>query len=706
MRFDLETGMKKIPLLLWLSASTIFATEFRSPLSSGRGPFRAIMPKGGEAKKARAWWSSVYSRYADSSFSDEHGTAVEPLAANLFNKADFRLTEIFPESLIKTTAEYYNPLLRTTKLHLRANYSESGLVFGGHWDHRFASDKGRVGIRASLPVRKLRMEKVDVEGVRDGAQLQDVLSIQPIVTDKEGVHNSILVRLDFAEALVQTGNRNSAITYGDAGSTFGIGGVAVSDAANKKAFVDASDVNSVIDNPTSKVTGILAAANAAANSSGETPTSGDNAVFVRLKLTTDNNTDVHQFRVARDEAGSDGSYLDSTKNGLVDAGGIGANSDGRIAKRLENNPVAVYSKEGIIPREPDQFVALPSSTMFDGLGTFPKTGGISGKKAYYFDSATDYSGLPDEVTGTIDARLKNQNNKANTWLIPVAIQNHDLSYRSVPAASSGGVLKILKDLSEQVTENSYEWMHDRGLDFTTFEDHGLGDADVEVYYEHNFGNNILAEVNFGVKLPTAKKFAPFTSKEIEDAKNPYYMALGNGGHVEIRGGGMVFYKPKNWIGFRGSANYSMVLEADEERRACFKNAQIKNLGPRADATVDWGYFVARGDINISHPKSDKLTGVLGYEFYYKREESVRYKDKKLESWLGKEYDGTDFVEKLYALSDTQASNHTQAIAHRARWEMSYVHTEWLELYAGGSWSFAGKNMPREFDTHFGFHVLL
>jgi hypothetical protein len=275
----------------------------------------------------------------------------------------------------------------------------------------------------------------------------------------------------------------------------------------------------------------------------------------------------------------------------------------------------------------------------------------------------------------------------------------------VPAVLDGGTLKILKDLSEQVTENAYEWLHDRGMDFETFTKEGIGDVDIEGFYEHTFNEHLVTELSVGVRLPTSKK-SDYITDDDRNTTNPYRVPLGNNGHWEVKGGGMVAWQPSDYFSVKGEAYYSMALEENEERAASFKNAFIKNIGPKADAAVDWGYFVARVDINVNHPKTSDITGVLGYEFMYKREENVRHTKTKLASWLGRMFNSTTglFDETTYTLDNDLASQHTNAIAHRLRCEVSWILSDWLESFWGGAWTFAGKNMPREFDMHLGFHV--
>lgn len=624
--------------LLGLVTHHVKATEFRAPPVLERGPV-CIMMGDNEEKHSFQWWSSVYHRRADKAFTNDHGINTEPLASLLFNKSDFRLTEIFPAALVSLKAERYNPLLRTTNMHMRANYTEDGLMLGGRWDYPIQGT-GRLGVRVRMPIKRLKMEKVDMEGVRSGGQLQDVLSIQPVTDDTDNqsksTAQSILMRLDFAESLIQANDRKSVIDYRD----------------NRTVVAIGTDKTSAADWTT------LA----------------------------------RRFAKTRD-----------------------ADPDAK------NHVVMVHSPEGYIPRAPDTKIVVrvddsrnvPATTPSE----FPIDGKISGSTVYFFKNGLNYTLLSDQ-SDSIDLtkRLENQAAKSQVWMIPLQKNDDTVSggflgsnpkdHNLIPAIKDGGVLRTLQVLSEQVTENAFEWLHDRGVDFETFTAEGLGDLDIDLFYEDMLMDGLLAEVFVGLRAPIGKK-QDYIVDEDRGISNLYRTPLGNNGHWEVRCGGNLAWQPLRCFGLRGDASYTFVLEATEERGAAFQDSLIKNFGPKVDAAVDWGYFIARGDLCISHPESEDVTGVIGYEFMYKRKEHMRFMKGQMASWLGQEYDAastTHFSEKTYKLDSELGAEHTEGIAHRVRWEFSYVHTDWLEAFGGGSWTFAGKNMPREFDIHLGFNV--
>ena len=624
-----------ILFLLCATFVNVSASDFRAPSLLERGPLRVLFGED-DGEPGLTTWAVAFNRTAKDAYTENHGTETEPISAMWFNKADFRMTEIFPESLVPVNSEFMNPLLRTAKLHLRANYIENGVSFGLRWDHPFYHEKGRIGIRAHCPIKRIKVEKIDTEGVRSGAELQDVLSIKPVTNtvqggslqDQDSLNQVAAIRLDFAEALTQASDKASAVRYN----------------------VDSR---------------MLIAANAVDNVEWDGDANDENNIAW-----------------------------------IVESGASDA------ARKV---PVlAVYSPEGQIPRNPNAEIVLRTDAGTTAAKSFPENGSISAGNVYFFDKDIDYQLLADDDSQVdLERRLTNQDVKANVWLIPIQRTTND-----VPAMLKGGTMYVLQNLAKQATGNVYEWLYDRGMVFESFTSEGVGDVDVEGFYEHTFSEELIAEFSIGVRVPTAKKSKYITSTIIEEdgalkeIANPYRIPLGNNGHWEVKGGGVVSWQPSKHFGVKGSAYYSMVLAEEEERAACFNNAFVKNIGPKADAEVDWGYFVARVDLNLTHPKTTDINAVIGYEFMYKREEDVRFTSTKMAAWYGTLYNSTTgaYDETTYTLDNDLSSQHTNSIAHRLRLEVAWILSDYLECFWGGAWTAAGKNMPRELDIHAGFHV--
>jgi hypothetical protein len=255
-----------------------------------------------------------------------------------------------------------------------------------------------------------------------------------------------------------------------------------------------------------------------------------------------------------------------------------------------------------------------------------------------------------------------------------------------------------KYLAPFINENTFAWLEDRGFEFASETRSGLGDIDLDLFYEHQISQDWIGELFIGVRFPTGSSD--------NYCNSPYRPHLGNGEHWEIKLGGMIAWQPLSWMNIKLDGKISFALEGEERRPATFCGAQVKNIGPCARADVDWLYFVGHLDFNLFHPKTDAISSVIGYEFYYKSEDNIDFKCRSMESWLGKVYDSTSgtWLSNPKTLDSRVAERNTEAIAHKIRLESSFRITRWFEIYCGGAYTFAGQNVPRESDCHGGFVV--
>jgi hypothetical protein len=203
----------------------------------------------------------------------------------------------------------------------------------------------------------------------------------------------------------------------------------------------------------------------------------------------------------------------------------------------------------------------------------------------------------------------------------------------------------------------------------------------------------------GVRFPTGS--------DDDFSGNPYKVHLGNGEHWELKVGGMVAWEPLHWFNVKLDTYFSWVLEGVEKRCAVFEGSKIKNMGPAVDADVSWEYFVGRLDFNMFHRKTSYISGTLGYELYYKTTDKISFRKSKMTTWYGEHYSpaADETNPNLEAnLDNNLARANTEAIGHKIRSEIRCQLDEFVELFAGGSYTFAGKNLSRETDLHIGFNV--
>ncbi|KKP24371.1 MAG: hypothetical protein SZ59_C0002G0217 [candidate division TM6 bacterium GW2011_GWF2_28_16] len=310
---------------------------------------------------------------------------------------------------------------------------------------------------------------------------------------------------------------------------------------------------------------------------------------------------------------------------------------------------------------------------------YPNTAPGMIKNVYFFKDSENYPAQEDKLA----TNLKN-----NGWLI--------FGYDN--GALENGATNIkngIEDALKLYEENPYEWLWTHGeFELETQRRTGLGDIDLDLFYEHRFSNSFVAEGFVGLRFPTG---------ENDDySGNPYNVHLGNGEHWEIKLGGLVAAKPVYWMNLKLDTYFSFVLEGSETRSAVFEGSSVKNIGPAVDADVSWQYFVMRLDGNFFHPRTENVSATLGYELYLKTKDDIDFKQTTATPFYGDHYNGTDSL--AANLSGSLAAANTQAVGHKIRAELRAVLSDWVSLFGGGSFVFAGKNVPRDSDMHCGLSV--
>jgi hypothetical protein len=305
-----------------------------------------------------------------------------------------------------------------------------------------------------------------------------------------------------------------------------------------------------------------------------------------------------------------------------------------------------------------------------------------------------YGKLADETTTDISERLARQRLKEELWFIPrISATDPTLSSFGV-----GGSLKTLVDLSEQVTDNVYEFLEDQGYSFDTSIAAGFGDVSVDVFYEHALGDKCYAELFVGVVLPTAQ--------ESKDFLSAYHAYLGNGKHFEVKFGGFLSAQPFSRLNIKLDGAYAFVIPKEEKMRATFLGSNIKNMGPLVNGFIGWNYAVGRVEATLFHLKSRALSTMVGYEIYYKERDALSFPTNSMETWQGKKIqsDGV-LVSNPRILDESVATKNTDAIAHRVKFEASMRVTNQCEFALGFAYSIAGKNTPQAMDVGMTFNVL-
>ncbi len=170
----------KVLLLAFFATfvGTVFCHEFRSPLSIENGPMRYVIEEFDEEDYSLKIWTAGYGRESHKAFMS-HGTKTHELSKLIFGKSDFLLSDAFPNSKAEMGTEYYSPYIGVTTLNPRVTYSEKGLSLGVRWAYPINKNKGRIGVRAQVPFRKIEMEREDL-GDEDGDPLADLMTTEVV----------------------------------------------------------------------------------------------------------------------------------------------------------------------------------------------------------------------------------------------------------------------------------------------------------------------------------------------------------------------------------------------------------------------------------------------------------------------------------------------------------------------------------------------
>ncbi len=633
----MRKNLMKVAVLAGLGlVGQLAATDFRAPIATQMGPLHYSFDKLHKKKSNFTYFTTAHFRETEDAFI-KHGTETHPLAQLLFGKESFTVSESFEngQTWELGLTENYNPYLKTTKLAPRVSYSEAGVFFGASWDYPVWNNKGRIGIRGSLPIRWVRMERDD-EAERNALGLQgDVLKgeVRGVNPFKAGAADGVIgsissYRLALLRGLLyKTAGGYVRAAYQPLGNNEGVSLANVKyTAANTESYgSDAGQVPFAIIK---------------ARKSGE-PTRGQGGAILQDVATGF----VHN---GQEEAGTRIVYPNAT--------GIAAPNSNLVQLNV------------------------------DGSGPVAGDLGLNGAVAAAFTKVGNYN----------DLDLDSDSGK-DLWATSIH------GFNGEPINTSANGVDFIDGLLLYYNGDVEQWLADRGFVIATDEQTGLGDIPAEIFYEHSFNDKWRGELCLGVKFPTGNGGSDY-------AGNPFRVQMGNGSHWEIKIGALAAWQAIRCMNVKLDLSYNFALEKTEHRAAAYKGATIKNFGPEAAASVDYGYFLGNLDFNFTHPKSKKINGMIGYQLYYKTEDHIDFKDKTQESWLGKVWGtgstpatatvaGTEWIACPMTLDGGVARMNTEAWGHRVRLEGSYNLSKYCTTSVGGLYTFAGQNLPVDADVH-------
>ncbi|MCK5632714.1 hypothetical protein KAH94_03125 [bacterium] len=401
--------------------------------------------------------------------------------------------------------------------------------------------------------------------------------------------------------------------------------------------------------------------------------------------------------------------------GLVRVAGIDITAASLTGRTV---PMAVlYSADGTCPSQP--FASPDEGTVLvpNGIGNLLNQHRVSeagtitdiantDNRGAFVSDIENYTDLGADVAAL-----------SKLYLVPVydsnitPIAGENLRYYDRAVIIMNAIDEAISDLFEGGAAQAEQWFYNRGIHFCQTEKNiGVGDFDIDLYANYDIRDNWWTKVFFGVVMPTGKK--------LDDPGLLLAQPTGNNGHFEIKVGLQSGYKPGRWFAIHADAFYNHVFSASEWRAAAFKGATVKNIGPKVQAKVKWGYFTGHIDATFFHPENQNLGFSLGYEAYVKRCDKITFCGKC--GIPGLSSDGTMMKELEIAgpcglvggdalngeakeLDTTVLAKDTKRVSHKIRGEI-FHRWNYCELFAGASHVLAGKNIMKESEVHFGLGI--
>jgi len=261
--------------------------------------------------------------------------------------------------------------------------------------------------------------------------------------------------------------------------------------------------------------------------------------------------------------------------------------------------------------------------------------------------------------------------------------------------------EAISDLEQNGVQMVEQYFFNNGVHFCQTERRaGVGDLKLDLYVA--YGSVALeeawAKLIVGVVFPTGKKIC--------DPKQLLAQPTGNNGHYEAKVGLAAGWLPYEWFGLHGDISYNYVFKATEKRGAPFKGATVKNIGPDVSARTRWGYFTGHIDLTFFHPENSNLGCTVGYEGYVKSCDKIELCETHAYEFpirAGCATGGTVLNPDLKELDGCILAKDTKRISHKIRCEL-FHRWDYCELFAGGSYVIAGKNIMKETEAHIGFGI--
>ncbi len=633
--------VKSSLIALALAGGSVFATDFHAPLPGG--PLRYDFEKIEKNKSIFNCWTTGYMREADKAYM-KHGFNTHPLTALIFGKSEFTISEAFANATVGDSYwQNQNPNLSTVMVAPRVSYSERGMVLGASLAYPVWANKGRVGLRGSLPLRSVRMEKDDeMEHANIGDQRKAITGDMRYINPTDANLGGAGAAADLKPLTMAN------VSYYNLKYLSGIKGL---DGAGKVVTLYSTDA----DGQNVKIGGKPYVA------AGDKGTIGKTAKMIPMLILKGN---------------ADGTPPIGKGGGVLYDTRVAGAAPGTAAYA---NALTTDTRVAYMPAD----MSVAGNIVAGGAITLAPANAVGAGVAKVLSLDPVVSNKVADIPGDL-------------WATTIHGAN------GTPVAESGEAKTTIDTALANYQQDVTAFLGKQVYVFQTYNLTGLGDADLDLFYSHNFSDRWNGEIYGGVKIPTGAGDKYYG--------NPYKMNLGNGDHFEIKVGGKIACATTKCLTIKADAHYNFVLDATEKRMAVFAGSTVKNIGPRADADVSWGYFTGNLDVTLYHPKTKDIATTIGYELYYKTEDRITFKDKSMAHFLGGawvEPTATavgEFVENKQLLGNKEARKGTEGIAHRGYVEGSYAFSKYLGMSVGGKYTFAGQNVPCEGEVFTGFNV--
>lgn len=367
-------------------------------------------------------------------------------------------------------------------------------------------------------------------------------------------------------------------------------------------------------------------------------------------------------------------YVYKQSNGIFPLPAQGMNkNDAEFPRTVIGGSQIVYP---MIDNEADALLSADGLTNVNGGaaltdGQFAAFGGAN--------SVGSTTNLQQDYAGGLAGNLAAQR---QLFLVPVAGSAASLTFENIGLLVQNTIEYVLASIDEG-PDSIITFFAERGIDLEASDcSTGAGDTFVQLY-AGRMCDCWFADGLLGFRFPTGTNY--------DTPKRIYQQTTGNNGHFAIKLGVEGGYKACDWLGIKADFFWEHNFSAREKRAAAFVGSTTRNIGPCIDARVSWDAFQAHVDATFFNPRCCDMGWDFGYELYAKLKDKV--------SFCGVQT--LDFSGQMERLDPNLLRNNTNTQSHKVRGEV-FKRWDCFEIFLGGSYIIAGRQVMKEAEGHIGF----